>query len=46
MEIPFNNTNPHILSSSDDQIIMSQDFEEIDYTTRKLIEEYKLTSQG
>lgn len=41
MGIPLNNTNIYSLSFADDQVIMAQDYDDIEYMTRKLIEEYK-----
>jgi len=40
MGIPLNNTTLYTLSFADDQVILAQDFEDLEYMTRKLVEEY------
>ncbi|XP_060522514.1 uncharacterized protein LOC132699683 [Cylas formicarius] len=41
MGIPLNNANIYTLSFADDQVIMAQDYDDVKYMMRKLIEEYK-----
>ncbi|XP_060527378.1 uncharacterized protein LOC132702628 [Cylas formicarius] len=41
MGIPLNNANIYTLSFADDQVIMAQDYDDVEYMMRKLIEEYK-----
>lgn len=38
--IPINENTIYSLSFADDQVVIEQDLDEIDYMTRKLIEEY------
>ncbi|XP_030746803.1 uncharacterized protein LOC115875475 [Sitophilus oryzae] len=40
MEIPLNDSILYTLCFGDDQIILAQDYEDLEYMTRKLIEEY------
>lgn len=40
MGIPLNEEHLYTLSFADDQIVMAQDYEDLEYMTRKLIEEY------
>jgi len=40
MGIPLNNTTLDTLRFADDQVILAQDYEDLEYLTRKLVEEY------
>lgn len=41
MGIPLNNTTIYTLNFADDQVVMAQDLDDLEYMTRKLIEEYR-----
>lgn len=41
MGLPINNNTIYTLSFADDQLVLAQDYDDIEYMTRKLIEEYK-----
>jgi hypothetical protein len=42
MELKIQDTTIHSLSFSDDQLLIAQDYKDLEYITRKLIDEYKL----